>query len=194
MKNGVYGQSTTTPLCCFFLLTLFPCSSMVTSKGYSSYQKPAPTLAFSNPQYLQGISTCPGLGPLWAAVWICAPVCSSWAARNICSTMVFSTGCRVISALALGITLPDLDVYRIVSNVFIFLIAWSTLSFLKYIFPGASPLWQRGPDMPFGGATGAIWNCQCSAWCSPSITWQSPPLQPPAANTLPWSTNTCAKN
>lgn len=87
----------------FLPTRLFPCSSMgllhrlkifrinpihwVLSMGHSSFRI-----------YL----LAPPLGPPWSAVWISAPVwiLSMGCRRTTCSTIIFSTGCRGISAAA----------------------------------------------------------------------------------------------
>jgi len=47
MGNGDCGQSITAPLCCSFLFTFFPCSSMELSMGCRGICVPAPEAPLS---------------------------------------------------------------------------------------------------------------------------------------------------
>lgn len=71
-RMGVCGQSITVRLCCSFLLTLFPCSSMDPLHGL---------------HFLQGISACSNMGS------------SMGCTVDTCSIVVSSTGFRGISAI-----------------------------------------------------------------------------------------------
>ena len=105
------GQSSTVPLCCSFLLTLFPCSGMgfhgsqsfkIKLKCRSFLQaadlqdKRTPVWALHEPQFLQGMSTCSGMG---FSMGCSMDICSSMGPLhqllgNAFSTMVSSTDRR----------------------------------------------------------------------------------------------------
>lgn len=103
-------RSITAPLCCSFLLTLFP----------------APTLALHGPQLLQSMSTCSTIILSLATAWLSAPV---WYSAGVpCSTMPSSRCCSTTPAPALGQSRScsslflsfffDLGVHEAVSHTF----------------------------------------------------------------------------
>lgn len=133
--------SITALLCHSFLLTLFNWSNMGPSHGLQSF-----TI-----NMLQHALT------------------TDWS-TDICSRMIFFTGCSKISGLELQACPPPpcpfffshLDHYWF-SHIWGFFPSllsshWLFFPFFTYVLVEVSPAWVLGPAMPCGGSVGASWN------------------------------------
>lgn len=113
------------------------------------------------------------LGPPWAAEQMSAP---PWASMG-CFTMIFSTGCRGISALVPGA--PSLPPFSLTAGLFCY------LSSLKYVITEMPPTWQISSALTSSeyilepSVTGSVWHGD-SSWC----LLREPTLQPPCYQNL----------
>lgn len=83
----------------------------------------------------------------------------------------------------------DLGVHTVVSytSFYLLLCLSSIFSFLKCVFPNASPAWLTGSALSNGG-TSQNWLCPAWRSCCPLLTEAI--LQPSTASTLLWTPNT----
>jgi len=175
----------TAPLCCSFLLTFFPCSSVGPLYRLQFLSRKYVLMwALHRLRFLQEHLSAPAWFCPWTAVTICTGVTSPQAAGNLCSG-TWSTS----SPLS---CFPDLGVLSTVSRSFLFslfplpLSLWCFLSFLTCIFPD-TPLTLVVDSAPTCNGTGCDWP---RAARSPFP--QKPPLQPSCCQYLATYTESTA--
>jgi len=165
-----------------------------------SWQEPAPSRGHSLPW----ASTCSSVRSSMGCKWISAPLWTSIdCRRTACLTMVFSTGCRGISAPAPGAPPPPPSALTLVSaEWFHILLLFSPLllphslvlfpTLLNYVIPEALPASLMGSalassgsvlepaDTGFVGHRGSFWQ----------LLTEATPVVPPATKTLLRKANT----
>ena len=183
---GGCGQSIPVPLCCSFLLTLFPCGP---SYGLQSFDINLLQHGLSSSHHsFRNDPMSPVLG-------------HPQAAGITFSTGVFSMGCRRPSALAPGaLPLPPSSLTLVFAGLFLTLLpprsspSLAVVSFLKYTFTEVPPALLMGSG--FGQwwvHFGASWNQMCLAWrqplASPHRGLHCTPPHPPRYQDVDMDTN-----
>jgi len=179
----------------------------------SPARKPVPAWdSFHRQQLLQG--ACSGVGSPWAAAyfrshppaaawgpsqaagWISSLVwCSVGYRGTTCITMVYSRGCRGISAPPLPSSLTLVSARLFISHFsFPAAVAQRFLPFLEYVIVEMPPSWLLGSAVPCGETIGAGWNSCVWHRAALASSHRNHPAAPlPAPGHLPPTQKSCSR-